>query len=87
MRLPAAFLFLVTTAAVAAEVPKLVTGPALVVDGDGLRIGEWEIRLLGIDAPELRDGTKRLTCSTGNDSPRFTTGRDLRFDLFQKQLR
>jgi len=63
MRLPVAFIVLIFTiaaAAIAAEVPKSIAGPALVVDGDGLRIGEWEIRLLGIDAPELRDGTKGL---------------------------
>jgi endonuclease YncB( thermonuclease family) len=63
MRLPVActaLIFTMAAAAVAAEVPKSIVGPALVVDGDGLRIGEWEIRLLGIDAPELRDGTKGL---------------------------
>lgn len=41
-----------------------IKGPAVVVDGDTLRMGESEIRLLGIDAPELqqscvqRDGTQ-----------------------------
>jgi endonuclease YncB( thermonuclease family) len=63
MRLPVActaLIFTIATAAIAGEVPKSIAGPALVVDGDGLRIGEWEIRLLGIDAPELRDGTKGL---------------------------
>ena len=53
MRVLAVLLILLVTAmsTVASEVPKVVTGQALVVDGDGLRIGEWEIRLLGIDAP------------------------------------
>ena len=58
--LPVLLLLAAASAANAAQVPKSVAGPALVVDGDGLRIGEWEIRLLGIDSPELRDGTKGL---------------------------
>jgi endonuclease YncB( thermonuclease family) len=42
----------------AAELPKQVSGPALVIDGDGLKIGEGEIRLFGIDAPEMRGGAE-----------------------------
>lgn len=37
-----------------------VDGHARVVDGDSLRIGEVEIRLKGVDAPEMRQ-----TCSRG----------------------
>jgi endonuclease YncB( thermonuclease family) len=42
----------------AAELPKQVSGPALVIDGDGLKIGAGEIRLFGIDAPEMRGGAE-----------------------------
>ncbi len=49
-------LALVALAAFAAEVPQRFAGPALVVDGDGLKIGEAEIRLFAIDAPEMRGG-------------------------------
>jgi endonuclease YncB( thermonuclease family) len=41
-----------------AELPKQVSGPALVIDGDGFKIGEHEIRLFGIDAPEMRGGAE-----------------------------
>jgi endonuclease YncB( thermonuclease family) len=44
----AAFLF-VTTPALAD-----ITGPARVVDGDPLRVGDTKIRLVDIDAPERR---------------------------------
>jgi endonuclease YncB( thermonuclease family) len=37
----------------AAEMPQQVSGPALAVDGDGFKIGESEVRLFGIDAPEM----------------------------------
>jgi endonuclease YncB( thermonuclease family) len=30
-----------------------ITGPAAVIDGDSLRVGETEVRLFGVDAPEL----------------------------------
>jgi endonuclease YncB( thermonuclease family) len=43
---------LLGTNAIAAEVPY----SARIVDGDGLKIGHWEIRLFGIDAPEMRGG-------------------------------
>ena len=39
-----------------AELPQEVSGPALVIDGDGFKIGESEVRLFGIDAPEMRGG-------------------------------
>lgn len=32
--------------------PRLVSGKATVIDGDGLRIGRHTIRIAGIDAPE-----------------------------------
>ena len=51
------WLFLMLAAsAIAAEVPRHISGPARIVDGDGLKIGQWEIRLFGIDAPEMRSG-------------------------------
>jgi hypothetical protein len=40
----------------AAELSKQVFGPALEIYGDGFEIGENEIRLLGIDTPEMRAG-------------------------------
>ncbi len=42
-------------AASASPVPQrvVITGPAYVTDGDGLRIQKTEIRLFGIDAPEF----------------------------------
>ena len=47
---------LVALPVLAAELPKEVAGPALVIDGDGLKIRESEVRLFGIDAPEMRGG-------------------------------
>ncbi len=44
-------------AAAASTAAETITGPAIVTDGDSLRIGEERIRLIGIDAPE-----KRQTC-------------------------
>ena len=42
-------LFLIlTTSAFAGEVPRHISGLARIVDGDGLKISEWEIRLFGI---------------------------------------
>ena len=49
---------------VAAELPRHLSGPVLVIDGDGLRIGEAEIRLFGIDAPEMRGGAAGLRSRT-----------------------
>ncbi len=46
---------LLSALANAEDLPRHLAGPALVVDGDGLKIGQWEIRLLGIDAPEMRE--------------------------------
>lgn len=48
----------------ARRAPKQVSGPALVIDGDGLKIGEHEIRLFGIDAPEMRGGPQGLKSRT-----------------------
>ena len=42
--------------ATAAAAEDIISGPATVVDGDGLTVGESEIRLFGIDAPEMREG-------------------------------
>src|SRR5438093_7248908 len=49
-------LLILATGASAAEVPRHISGPARIVDGDGLKISHWEIRLFGIDAPEMRGG-------------------------------
>ena len=38
---------------VAAHAQSVIEGPATVIDGDGLMIGDTEIRLCGIDAPEI----------------------------------
>lgn len=35
------------------EVPRDVTGPARIIDGDSLYVGRVEVRLKGIDAPEF----------------------------------
>ena len=51
----------------ATELPKQVSGPALVIDGDGLKIGDAEIRLFGIDAPEMRGGPAGLRSRTAMD--------------------
>jgi endonuclease YncB( thermonuclease family) len=51
----ACFLVLATIV-VAAEVPQHISGPARIIDGDGLKISSWDIRLFGIDAPEMRGG-------------------------------
>jgi endonuclease YncB( thermonuclease family) len=47
---------LLPTNAIAAEMPQHISGSARIVGGDGLKIGQWEIRLFGIDAPEMRGG-------------------------------
>src|SRR5262245_13888359 len=57
-------LLLILTPALGADMaplPKQVQGPATVVDGDGLwvsdaTLGRQEIRLFGIDAPEVHEG-------------------------------
>jgi endonuclease YncB( thermonuclease family) len=41
------------------NVPAVVEGRARVIDGDSLRIGRHEIRLVGIDAPEGRQMCER----------------------------
>jgi endonuclease YncB( thermonuclease family) len=46
-----AMLVLAGTPAVAAA--QEITGPAVVIDGDSLRVGGTEVRLFGVDAPEL----------------------------------
>ena len=48
----------------AAELPQHLSGPVLVIDGDGLKIGEAEIRLFGIDAQEMRGGAAGLRSRT-----------------------
>lgn len=35
------------------DTPTIIEGPALVLDGDTIRIGDQRIRLFGIDAPEM----------------------------------
>lgn len=47
--------------------PRVITGHATVVDGDGLEIGGTKIRIFGIDAPEIdqycqRDDRTRWRC-------------------------
>jgi endonuclease YncB( thermonuclease family) len=54
--LSTACLLVLATIVVAAEVPQHISGPARIIDGDGLKISSWEIRLFGIDAPEMRGG-------------------------------
>lgn len=53
MNRPLALLLAIALATPAAESAEL-RGPAVVLDGDSLRIGRQEIRLHGIDAPEYR---------------------------------
>lgn len=67
MRMIAPFvaLALLTSAATAAD----LAGPARVMDGDTLRIGDTKIRLWGIDAPE-----RRQTCRGGGGV--YECGRD-----------
>jgi endonuclease YncB( thermonuclease family) len=48
-----ALLFVLILSAGCAPTPPPVVGPATVIDGDTLRIGRREIRLWGVDAPEL----------------------------------
>jgi len=50
-----------------AAAPRVITGRATVVDGDGLEIAGTKIRLFGIDAPEIdqycyRDDRTRWRC-------------------------
>lgn len=40
----------------------VVSGPAHVIDGDTLRIGEERVRLFGIDAPELAQMCGTVRC-------------------------
>lgn len=47
-------------------------GPARVIDGDSLEIGELRVRLFGIDAPELAQHC------TGGDGRDFACGREAR---------
>jgi endonuclease YncB( thermonuclease family) len=54
-RLLYCFPLLLPTSVNAGEVPQHISGPARIIDGDGL-ISHWEIRLFGIDAPEMRGG-------------------------------
>jgi endonuclease YncB( thermonuclease family) len=51
---------------------RLIEGSVQVVDGDSLRMGDIDIRLKGLDAPELKQ-----TCSrAGRTYPCGTTARD-----------
>jgi len=50
------FLLLMTASVQAAELPSEVAGPARVEDGDTLTVGRSEVRLFGIDAPEMDSG-------------------------------
>ena len=43
---------------------KVISGIAKVTDGDTIRIGEKKIRLLGIDAPEIKQTCKKTWLST-----------------------
>jgi endonuclease YncB( thermonuclease family) len=63
-----------TAALVQRSTQESVAGPASVIDGDSLRILDREIRLRGIDAPELRQ-----TCR--NDRGEVPCGRDARAAL------
>lgn len=47
-----------------------VNGNAAVIDGDSLRLQGREIRLFGIDAPEIRQ-----TCTSGKDKQEFNCGK------------
>ncbi len=49
-------LFLLVTAARAEELPREVSGPAFVIDGDSVIVGSMEVQLFGIDAPEMHSG-------------------------------
>ena len=42
----------------------IISGIAKVIDGDTIRIGEKKIRLLGIDAPEIKQTCKKTWLST-----------------------
>ena len=61
--LSTACLLVLATIVVAAEVPQHISGPARIIDGDGLKISSWEIRLFGIDAPETRGGPGGASCT------------------------
>ncbi len=50
--------------AIAQQAPQPICGPARVVDGDGLVIGDASIRLFGIDAPETDQRCFDDKCST-----------------------
>ena len=45
---------------------EVLTGPAVVIDGDTLKIGETRIRLMGIDAPERKQS---CTDTNGHEWP------------------
>ncbi len=81
MRWPSTFklaLLLVALGLTAALVQRFteenIVGPAAVIDGDSLRMFDREIRLRGIDAPELRQ-----TCR--NERGEVACGRDARAAL------
>jgi endonuclease YncB( thermonuclease family) len=52
----ALLMLLFTASALAADLPSEVSGPAAVEDGDTLMVGRAEVRLFGIDAPEMSSG-------------------------------
>jgi endonuclease YncB( thermonuclease family) len=46
-----------------------ISGPAYTIDGDTIEVGEYRIRLFGIDAPESRQ-----TCNRTSDRPSLRKG-------------
>lgn len=49
-----AFIALFLAVGLLAAAPQTITGRPTVIDGDTIRMGDEKIRLLGIDAPEMR---------------------------------
>jgi endonuclease YncB( thermonuclease family) len=54
-----------------------ISGPAYTIDGDTIEVGEYRIRLFGIDAPEIRQ-----TCNRNNEE--WRCGQDAAFALADK---
>lgn len=53
---------------IAADVARMISGPAYVIDGDPIAINGQHIRLNGIDAPKLRTRTTRFDDPFGPES-------------------
>lgn len=73
-------------AACASSQAETIEGPARVVDGDGLRIGDASIRLFGIDAVEAdqvcnRGGAPRPRSIAAASAPMFTVGASAQFSF------